>query len=131
MSDPHIDIDDGENPPPKGEQAKATSNTDGIGFDDPDQNGSGPGNYSGFSDIFRRFRNKSGFGAGRESLDEVFPPEARQHFRASQREFLLGWRNIIDRNLERLAQYDERDSQTSPEKPTSKPDRIVVEEVDL
>ncbi|MEI6043804.1 MAG: hypothetical protein WCS37_05375 [Chloroflexota bacterium] len=130
MSDPHIDIEDVENPTPQKDTAKA-DNTRGADFDDTTKVGWGSDSYKGLPNIFRRWWEKSGSGDNRKAFEEVFTPEARQHFRASQREFLLGWRNIIDRSLERLAQQDVPNSHPSSEKTTSKAEKIVVEEIDL
>jgi hypothetical protein len=102
MSDPHIDIEDFDS---------SYSNDDYepdepvIEFEAIDEDRHTKGyNFWGWQrlpEMFRDFSDKFG-AASQQNTDEFIPEEARRRFRNSQREFLLGWRIIIDQQLERL-----------------------------
>lgn len=120
MSDRHIDLDEIDNA--KANPVNSTpGRADFVAEDDfePASNRSRP-----FGNVFRQFMNRS------NPLDEVLPPEARRHFRASQRELLLGWRSIIDQALTRLDKQDARDN-IPPAQPNANPNKIIVEEMDI
>ncbi len=125
MSDQHIDID-GSVEPKSSSAGTGASAADEMDFEDY-----GPNRATMFSDIFRRFRGRPGFGLGENPLEEFLPAEAREHFRTSQREFLLGWRSLIDRALERIDLDNERQGQVPPASANPNPNKIIVEEVDF
>lgn len=127
MSDPHIDIDEVDNPQSSFNNTAAGGTTNGF---NPNLNDFA----TGFFSFLDRFRNQSGFGMG-TGFDPI-PYESRKHFRSSQREFLLGWRTLIDENIRRLDERDLRDSvQHESEPVTGSPQRgssvkIEVEEIE-
>lgn len=133
MSDPHIDIDDIDNLKPNAAPAQETGNsTDTPRFSGPDDfdweevdRGSRRNNNP-----FRFFQERAGFGLGTGALEDLLPDEARQHFRTSQREFLLGWRTVLDRAIQRIDNRDERD-QEIPRASNSNPNKIIIEELDM
>jgi hypothetical protein len=133
MSDPHIDLDDIDNTIPKARAEGPASGPDpsSAGADDFDANSTwrAAGRFGAnvFSDFARRFQGRSGFGTGGGPFDEFFPKEARQHFRASQREWLLGWRTLIDSAIERLDEREAREQNP----PSGDPNKIIVEEIDI
>jgi hypothetical protein len=43
----------------------------------------------------------------RQRMDEMFPEDTRKHFREAQRQMLLGWRDLIDKQLQKLDSEDE------------------------
>ncbi|MEI7553782.1 hypothetical protein [Candidatus Chlorohelix sp.] len=99
MSDQHIDIDDLDNP-------KASSPKEQV-FDDYDSGDTY--RFWGFErmpEMVRDFSDKIAFRV-RDATDEVIPEDARRLFRNSQREFLLGWRKLIDYQLERIRTQEE------------------------
>lgn len=132
MTDPHIDIDDVDNPD------SASNNVAAAGGGAGSDNGFGTGpNFTefatGFFNFVERFRNQSGFGSG-NGFDPL-PYESRKHFRNSQREFLLGWRTVIDDTIRRLDERDIRDNLRHTSEPLSTYERgtgtkIEVEEIE-
>ena len=149
MSDPHIDIDDLENeaPPATGgaiphEKAHANPNpAQGATRDFEDEDEHWPlGNFgemvANMNRQFRHWQDKFGAGLGRPGDLEFIPPETRRHLRASQREFLLAWRSLIDFSLERLDRRDLRDELRHEANVSGKAEtmrgsnKIIVEEVD-
>lgn len=130
MNDPHIDIDDIDS-------VKASTGPSQPGAKDymneakyePEMDWENEGRFgSSNPSVFKRLRDQVGFGMGSGGLDELFPGEAREHFRASQREFLLGWRTLIDRAISRI---DEREQRVPPANPGGNSNKIVVEEIDI
>ncbi len=108
MNDPHIDIDDIDNPqavPPVSD----TADTGSL----PKE----PAGGFGFSDLLgtmaqraNRWQDRLNAGA-RLGLDmHVVPPEAKKHLLSSQREFLLAWRALIDYSLEKLETQEQREA---------------------
>jgi hypothetical protein len=148
MSDPHIDIDELENevPPATGasiprEKAQANPNPasdPARDFEDEDERwplGSFGEMVANMNRQFRHLQDKFG-GLGKPGDFEFVPPETRRHLRASQREFLLAWRSLIDFSLERLDRRDLRDelrheANVSGTAETMRgSNKIIVEEVD-
>ena len=86
-NDPHIDIDDLDNTPikPATDESWAKS---GI---DPDYK---------FGDVF------SGLGRRLRNRRSVLPIETARHLRASQREFLLACRSLIDHSLDHIERQE-------------------------
>jgi hypothetical protein len=121
MSDPHIDIEDFE--------TSYSYDEPEIEFEaiDDDRHSKGY-NFWGFQRLPEMFRDFSDrFGSfSRQSPDDFIPEEARQRFRNSQREFLLGWRSIIDQQLEKLDAREQFERARSGEDGDSS--KIKVEE---
>ena len=134
MTDPHIDIDDVDNPDLTSND-KVAAPDEAVGGGD-NQFGTGP-NFAefttGFFNFLERFRNQSGFGTV-NGFDPL-PYESRKHFRNSQREFLLGWRTVLDDALRRMDERDTRDNLRRASEPLSTYERgtgtkIEVEEIE-
>lgn len=144
MSDPHIDIDDLENEVPSTAGAsipreKGQANPNPRDFEEEDEHwplGSFGEMVANVNRQFRRLQEKFGPGIGKPGDLEIIPPETRRHLRASQREFLLAWRSLIDSSLERLDRRDLRDELRREANVTDKAEtmrgsnKIIVEEVD-
>jgi hypothetical protein len=85
-----------------------------------------------FLNIVERLRSQVSNPANFDPL----PYESRKHFRNSQREFLLGWRAILDDVLHRLDERDIRDEVRRSSEPatnfggSSHSIKIEVEEID-
>src|SRR4051794_4456287 len=116
MNDPHIDIDEIDNPQPAPGSGDSGANT-------PPKE---PAGGWGFSDLLERMSHQAGrwqdrLNAGaRMGMDmHIMPPEVKKHMISSQREFLLAWRALIDFSLEKL------DGQEQPE--TARPPRPAAE----
>ncbi len=134
MTDPHIDIDDVDNPDLASNSNVAAAD-EAVGSGN-NEFGTGP-NFTefaaGFFNFVERFRNQSGFGTG--SGFDPLPFESRKHFRNSQREFLLGWRTVIDDAIRRMDERDTRDNLRHTSEPLSSYERgaatkIEVEEIE-
>ena len=120
MNDPHIDLDEidagvanpqskpGENEPENPHPYEAT----GYDF----------GNL--FATMTRQFQHWT------EDFN-LLPTETAKHLRASQREFLLAWRSLIDHSIERLDRQDTR-GENRPANGTNvgNSNKIQVEEFD-
>ncbi|NWJ44936.1 MAG: hypothetical protein HXX08_03570 [Chloroflexi bacterium] len=104
MSDQHIDIDDVDAP-------KASSKKEQV-FDDYDSGDTGSGDpyrvwgFERMPEMVRDFSDKIAFRV-RDATDDAIPEDARRLFRNAQREFLLGWRKVIDYQLERIRTQEE------------------------
>ncbi len=97
MSDPHIDIDEIDAAASMGTQP-GQSREPGIG--NTVESGYDMGNlFTNMTRQFQRWGNDF----------SLLPPETSRHLRASQREFLLAWRSMIDNTLEKLERQDMRD----------------------
>jgi hypothetical protein len=127
MNDPHIDIDEIDNP----DTIPPASDDSG-----PKERPKEPAGGFGFSDLLERMGERANrwqdrLNAGAKmGLDmHIIPPEAKKHMISSQREFLLAWRALIDYSLERLNREEERVA-AAPDKPdeTPKVEKIQVEE---
>ena len=98
MNDPHIDLDEIDS----GEAGPRMGATTPLGGNGPFEAGS----YdmgSVFANMTRQFQ--------RWSNDfSLLPTDTARHLRASQREFLMAWRSLIDHSLERLERQDMRDT---------------------
>lgn len=133
MNDPHIDIDEIDNPaqiPPAsgdaGKNERPKEPAGGFGFGDL---------LERLGERANRWQDRLNAGA-RMGLDmHLIPPEAKKHLISSQREFLLAWRALIDASLERLNREEANENEaakpqtqaaTAPE--TSKVEKIQVEE---
>jgi hypothetical protein len=70
----------------------------------------------------------------RQRMDEVFPEDSRKYFREAQRQMLLGWRDLIDKQLQRLDSEEEfyraRKDEEPPKKSGKNPVRVEVIEDD-
>jgi hypothetical protein len=70
----------------------------------------------------------------RQRMDEMLPEESRQYFRESQKQWLLGWRDMIDKQLQRIEQEEElyraRQSGETPKKPGKSVQVEMVEDED-
>ncbi len=131
MSDRHIDIDDLNNNPAPAMGGATFSTSDAPKMNaDEDIDWEEVGRERASFNPFRSFGGR-GFNLGANPLEEVLPREARQHFRASQREFLLGWRSLIDRAISRIDNRDERDEEIRPATSGTNPNKIVIEEIDI
>lgn len=130
MNDPHIDIDEIDNPgtvPPA------------PGDSGPNERPKEPAAGFGLSDLLERMGERANrwqdrFNAGAKlGLDmHIIPPEAKKHMISSQREFLLAWRALIDYSIERLNREEERESPKphtqAASSETPKADKIHIEE---
>src|SRR5690349_1498461 len=129
MNDPHIDIDEIDNPatiPPA------------SGDSGPNERPKEPAAGFGFGDLLERMSERANrwqdrFSAGAKmGLDmHIIPPEAKKHMISSQREFLLAWRALIDYSIERLNREEERETPKPPTQAASnetpKVDKIQIE----
>lgn len=125
MSERHIDLDDMDNSIPKARATGPANGPDPASVDDfatASESVWGSARRGAFPDVFRFFQERA---SRANPFDQFVPRDARQHFRSSQREFLLGWRSLIDYALERL------DEQETRPVPSTNPNKIVVEEVDI
>ena len=129
MNDPHIDIDEIDNPQTV-----------------PEPGDSGPGNPPkepatgwGFNDLLERMGQQASrwqdrLNAGaRLGLDmHIVPPEAKKHMISSQREFLLAWRSLIDFSLEKLDLQEQREVAKPPRqpKPDAEPPKVTKIQVE-
>jgi len=130
MNDPHIDIDDLDSVQAKTgpSQSEAKDYLNQAKYE-PEMDWETESRFgSAGGGVFKRLRDQAGFGMGSGGLDDLFPGEAREHFRASQREFLLGWRTLIDRAISRI---DEREQRVPSATPGANPNKIIVEEIDI
>jgi hypothetical protein len=130
MSDIHIDIDDVDNTIPSPDKASQTKQADNIEveFEESDdrQNRYRFWGWQRLPEMFSDFlsrsnQNFSGFSGRdkpfgrmglnevemRQRVDEMIPEEARQYFRTAQRQFLLGWRALINQQLQKLDAEEE------------------------
>lgn len=131
MNDPHIDIDEIDNPqamPPGSNEAEAGNlpkePAGGFGFSDL---------LGTMSQQASRWQERLNAGA-RFGLDlHIVPPEAKKHLLSSQREFLLAWRALIDYSIEKLDQQEQRDAarSTRPAQDPPKATKIQVEEFEI
>ncbi|MDB5081004.1 MAG: hypothetical protein JWP00_2928 [Chloroflexi bacterium] len=131
MSDPHIDIDEIDNPqavPPGVNEAA----TDGL----PKE----PAGGFGLSDLLATMSQQASrwqerINAGTKmGLDlHIIPPEAKKHLISSQREFLLAWRALIDYSLEKLDTQEQREAarEQGPTQAPPKATKIQVEEFEI
>jgi hypothetical protein len=130
MHDPHIDIDEIDNP---------DDNTQAPGDSGTAERPKEPARGYGLSDILERLGERANRwqdrlnASTRRGLDmHIMPPETRKHLVSSQREFLLAWRSLIDFSLERLDR-EEREaarphSQGADPDLSSKAEKIQLEE---
>src|SRR4051794_12593226 len=101
MSDRHIDLDDIDNSVPKARPTGPANAPDPASADDfatANESIWGSASRGALPNVFRFFQDR----ARTNPFDQFIPSDARQHFKSSQREFLLGWRSLIDLALERL-----------------------------
>lgn len=136
MTDPHINLDDVSST-----SSSYTSGATGSTADDIPVGNSEPASFGpnlndfvgGFINMVERLRSQAGIGLG-SSFDPL-PYESRKHFRASQREFLLGWKAAIDDAIHRIDERELRDNikreseKVSPSG-TGKGVKIEVEEIE-
>lgn len=122
MNDPHIDIDEIDNPQP----------APGAGDSGTDTPPKEPAGGWGFSDLLERMSQQAGrwqdrLNAGaRLGMDmHIMPPEVKKHMVSSQREFLLAWRALIDYSLEKLDSQEPR-----PAKPAAEPPKVTKIQVE-
>ncbi|MBN9390681.1 MAG: hypothetical protein J0I20_21810 [Chloroflexi bacterium] len=131
MHDPHIDIDEIDNP---------QDNTGASGDSGTGERPKEPARGYGLNDLLERFSERATrwqdrFNAStRRGLDmHIMPPETRKHLVSSQREFLLAWRSLIDFSLERLDREEEREAarphnEGADPDLSSKAEKIQIEE---
>lgn len=129
MNDPHIDIDEIDNPseiPP----ASGDSGTN----ERPKE----PAGGFGFSDLLERMGERANrwqnrFNAGAKlGLDmHIIPPEAKKHMLSSQREFLLAWRALIDHSLEKITKEEEREAAKPQSTAVATEETIKVEKIQV
>ncbi len=131
MNDPHIDIDEIDNPqavPPVSHEAEAGS------LPKEPAGGFGLGDLLGtLSQQASRWQDRLNTGT-RLGLDlHIVPPEAKKHMLSSQREFLLAWRALIDYSLERLDRQEQHEAARAhrPAHDPPKPAKIEVEEFEI
>jgi hypothetical protein len=131
MNDPHIDIDEIDNPqatPPVSHETEAGSlpkePAGGFGFGDL---------LGTLSQQAGRWQDRLNAGAGLGLDLHIVPPETKKHLRSSQREFLLAWRALIDNSLERLDRQEQAEAARSnrPAREPTKPAKIQVEEFEI
>lgn len=130
MNDPHIDIDDIDNP----QAAPSGSGDSGAGNVSKE-----PAGGFGFSDLLGTMAQQASrwqdrLNAGTKlGLDiHIVPPEAKKHMLSSQREFLLAWRALIDYSLEKLENQEQREAarpHPAP-KPASEPPKVTKIQVE-
>ena len=95
MNDPHIDLDEIDSAMPGNGPIPSPDPTE------PFETG-GYDMGSVFANMTRQFQ--------RWGNDfSLLPTDTARHLRASQREFLMAWRSLIDHSLERLERQDMRD----------------------
>jgi|GEM_PF-1871751 len=131
MTDRHIDLDDIDRIK-SGQKAEPAAEQPLEDFDNPESGGKEGYRFWGWQRLPEMLQNFTGqFGPRmRMNSNEFLPEDTMRHFRTSQREFLLAWRSLIDRQLERLdaqAEFDSARAEATYEDGTIK---IQVEEVD-
>ena len=131
MNDPHIDIDEIDNPQPTapelGDSTLPKEPAGGFGFTDL---------LERMGQQASRWQDRLTAGA-KMGLDmHIVPPEAKKHMLSSQREFLLAWRALIDYSLEKLENQEQREAakaarQSQGQAEPPKATKIQVEEYDI
>ncbi len=145
MNDPHIDIDEIDSTEGlSGAAANPAASPTPAAFEDDAEwmGGTGqgpvgfsmPDMFSTMTQQFRRWQERVTPGFGRSEF-ELVPPETVRHLRASQREFLMAWRSLIDSSLQRIERQEQRDqlrteTQMSSDGPSRGNHKIIVEEFD-
>jgi hypothetical protein len=123
MTDRHIDIDEIDNARANTETNSTSGSAD---FVQSGPTGWEPRPGRRFEGMLRRMANRPHLS---NPLNQVLPVEARRHFRASQREMLMGWRSIIDQAINRLNKEDAKDNIPPGERVD--PNKIYIEDVDI
>ncbi len=130
MTDRHIDLDDIDRMK-SGQKAESAAEQPLDDFDNPESRGKDGYRFWGWQRLPEMLRDFSGqFGPKmRMNSSDVLPEDTMRHLRTSQREFLLAWRSLIDRQLERLSAQEEFDQARAEAKNGDVTLKVEVEEI--